>query len=58
MNDPISETGKSLFGWLGFSLSFGKDSQANDEVPTEQLTAVAGVRVDFTFMAHDDPEIS
>ena len=37
----ISE--KSLFGWLGFSPSFGKDF--DDEVATEQLTTV----VDVTF---------
>ena len=37
---------QNLFGWLGFSLSFGKDS--DDEVVTEQLTAV----VDVTFMPH------
>ena len=42
---------KSL-GQLGFSTSFGKDS--DDEVATQQLTAV----VDVMFMPHDDPEIS
>ena len=42
--------------WLiGLLPSFGKDS--DEEVATEQLTAV-GTTVDFTFMPHDDPEIS
>ena len=46
---------KSL--WLiEFSPSFGNDS--DDEVATEQLTVVVFVRVDVTFMPHDDPEIS
>ena len=43
---------KSLFGWLGFLLSFGKDF--NDEVVTKQLTAV----VDFTCMPDNNLEIS
>ena len=46
----------SLFGWLGFSSSFGKDS--DDEVSTEQLTAVVDAWVDDTFMPHDYLEIS
>ena len=43
---------------LGFSPSFGKDS--DDEVATEQLhvSAIVDVQVDVTFMPHDDPEIS
>ena len=43
---------KVSFGLLGFSPSFGKDS--DNEVATKQLTAV----VDFTFLPHDNPEIS
>ena len=31
---------------------------SDDKVATEQLSAVVGVQVDFTFMQHDDPEIS
>ena len=47
---PLPHIGnKNLFGWLGFSPSFGKDS--DDELPTEQLTAV----VDVTFMPHNNP---
>ena len=46
----------SLFGWLDFSLSFGKDSDG--EVATEQLTGVVDARVDVTFMPDNDPEIS
>ena len=40
---------------MGFSPSFGKDS--DDEVATEQLTAVVDARVDVTFMPHDVVEI-
>ena len=47
---------QSLFGLLGFSPSFGKDS--DDKVATKQLTVVVDVRVDVTFMPHDDQEIS
>ena len=43
---------KSLFGWMGLSPSFGKDSDG--EVVIEQLTAV----VEVTFMPHDELEIS
>ena len=51
---PLSHFGnKSLFGWLGLSPLFG-----NDEVATEQLTAVVDARVDVTFMLHNDAEIS
>ena len=47
---------KQRFLWLiGLLPSFGIDS--DNEVATEQLTAV-GTRIDFTFMQHDDPEIS
>ena len=43
---------------LGFSPSFGKDS--DDEVAIEQLhvSAIVDVQVDVTFMPHDDLEIS
>ena len=37
-------------------INFGKDS--NDEVATEQLTAIVDAKVDVTFMPHDGPEIS
>ena len=47
---------KTLFDWLGFSPLFGKDS--DDEVATEQQTAVVDMWVDVKFMSHDDPEIS
>ena len=40
---------------LGFSPSFDKNS--NDEVATEQLTALVDAE-DVTFMSHDNPEIS
>ena len=50
-HNHVSET-KVSFGQLGFSPSFGKDS--DDEIATEQLTAV----VDSTFLPHDNPEIS
>ena len=53
-HNRISET-KALW-LLGFSPSFGKDF--DDEVATEQLTGVVDVRVDVTFMPHNDPEIS
>ena len=48
----IAIRNQKLFGWLGFSSSFGKDS--DDEVATEQLSAV----VDVTFMPHNNPKIS
>ena len=48
-HNHISET-KVSFGLLGFSPSFGRDS--DDEVATKQLTAVVDV------MPHDNPEIS
>ena len=49
----VSET-KVSFGLLGFSPSFGKDS--DDEVATKQLTAV--VDLGITFLPYDNPEIS
>ena len=54
-HNHISET-KVSFGLLGFSPSFGKDS--DDEVATKQLTAVVSAVVDVTFLPHDNPEIS
>ena len=36
---------KHLFDWLGFSPTFGKDS--DDKVATEQLTTVVDKRADF-----------
>ena len=48
---------KQKFLWLiRLSPSFNKDS--DDEVATEQLTAVVDVQVDVTFMPRDDPKIS
>ena len=41
---------QNLFGWLGFSPSFDKDS--DHEVATEQQTAVVAV----TFIPHDNPK--
>ena len=47
-HNRISVKNKNLFGWLDFSPSFGKDFV--DEVITEQLTPVVGVRVGVIFM--------
>ena len=51
-HNHISEM-KVSFGLLGFSPSFGKDS--DDEVATKQLVSAV---VNVTFLPHDNPEIS
>ena len=56
MHNPIQKLVMvSLADWA-FYHHLAKNS--DDKVATELLTAVVDVRVDFTFMPHDDLEIS